>query len=72
MPIKYKTDILKLLKESGYSTYRLRKEKILGEATIQKIRNQELVSWENISTICGLIHCQPGEILEYIEEPYIP
>ena len=68
MPIKYKTDILKLLKESGYSTYRLRKEKILGEATIQKIRNQELVSWENISTICGLIHCQPGDILEYTEE----
>lgn len=67
MPIKYKADILSLLKEAGYSTYRLRKEKILGEATIQKIRNQELVSWENISTICGLIHCQPGDILEYRE-----
>lgn len=67
MPIKYKADILSLLKEAGYSTYRLRKEKILGEATIQKIRNQELVSWENISTICGLIRCQPGDILEYKE-----
>ena len=68
MSIKYKTDILKLLKESGYSTYRLRKEKMLGEATIQKIRNQELVSWDNIATICGLIHCQPGDILEYRDE----
>ena len=67
MPIQYKTDILSLLKEAGYSTYRIRREKLLGEAAIQKIRHQELVSLENISTICGLIHCQPGDILEYRE-----
>lgn len=68
MSIKYKTDVLKLLKESGYSTYRLRKEKMLGEATIQKIRNGELVSWESISAICQLLQCQPGDILEYRNE----
>lgn len=68
MSIKYKTDVLKLLKESGYSTYRLRKEKMLGEATIQKIRNGELVSWESISAICQLLQCQPGDILEYRKE----
>ena len=70
MPIKYKTDVLQLLKNGGYSTYRLRKEKILGEATIQKIRNGELVSWENISTICRLLQCQPGDIVEYKEETF--
>ena len=68
MSIKYKTDVLKLLKESGYSTYRLRKEKMLGEATIQKIRNGELVSWESISASCQLLQCQPGDILEYRNE----
>lgn len=67
MPIKYKIDILAELKASGYSTYRLRKEKILGEATMQKIRRSELVSWENIATICALLHCQPGDIVEYYE-----
>ena len=36
MPIKYKIEIMKALKDAGYSTYRLRKEKILGEATLQK------------------------------------
>lgn len=68
MPVIYKTDILAALKESGYSTYRLRKDKLLAEATIQTIRGGGLVSWENISRICGLLHCQPGDILEYREE----
>jgi 4-hydroxy-tetrahydrodipicolinate reductase len=38
MAIVYKIDVLKALKEAGYNTSRLRKDKIMGEATIQKIR----------------------------------
>ena len=37
MPIEYKIDILSELKAAGYSTYRLRKEKLLGEATMQDL-----------------------------------
>lgn len=68
MPIVYKIDILSALKKAGYSSYKIRKEKLLGEATLQKIRNGEPVSWENISTVCRLLQCQPGDILEYVEE----
>ena len=68
MCIQYKIDVLAELKKIGYSTYRLRKEKIFGEATIQKIRMGELVSWENMSTICKLLECQPGDIVEYKKE----
>lgn len=68
MPIRYKTNILALLKEAGYNTSVLRREKLIGEATIQKLRNNELVSWATITTICKLLKCQPGDILEYIEE----
>ena len=68
MPIKYKIDVISALKTAGYSTYRIRKEKLIGESTIQKIRNDELVSWENISTICKALNCQPGDIMEYAEE----
>lgn len=63
--IKYKIDILQKLKDAGYTTYKLRKEKLLGEATIQKLRNSELVSWENINTICRILNCQPGDLLFY-------
>ena len=45
----------------------LRKEKIIGEAQIQKIRSGKLASKETLNTICKLLQCQPGDILEYIE-----
>ena len=66
MPIAYKIDVIAKLKEAGYSTYRIRKERILGEATLQKLRDGEPVSWENIATICNLLRCQPGDILYYV------
>ena len=68
MPIQYKVDILAQLKAAGYSSYKLRKEKLLGEATIQRIRKKEPVSWENISTICSLLNCQPGDLMEYVPD----
>lgn len=63
--IQYKFDVLERLKASGYTTYKLRKEKIMGEATIQQLREGQLVSWANMDTICGLLNCQPGELLEW-------
>lgn len=68
MPIRYKTDILEALKAKGYSTYRIRKEKLLAESTVQAFRKGELVSLDNIGRICELLGCQPGDILEYGEE----
>lgn len=68
MPIKYKIDILEALKAAGYSTYKLRKEKLIGEATIQRLRVGAPVSWENMSVLCRLLNCQPGDILEYVPD----
>lgn len=65
MPVQYKINVLESLKASGYSTYRLRKEKLLGESVIQQLRQGELVSWANIGVICQLLQCQPGDLLEY-------
>lgn len=68
MPIGYKIDVISALKAAGYSTYRIRKEKLFGEATLQKFRQGELVSWENVSMLCKLLSCQPGDIMEYVED----
>jgi putative transcriptional regulator len=68
MPIGYKIDVISALKSVGYSTYRIRKEKLFGEATLQKFRKGELVSWENVSMLCKLLNCQPGDIMEYVED----
>ncbi len=68
MAIKYKTNVLELLKSAGYTTYRLRKEKILGESTLQKMRTDTLLSWAELDTVCSLLECQPGNLVKFERE----
>ena len=65
MPIKFKVDVLEMLKDAGYTTYRIKKEKLLAESTVQKLRNDEMVSIDNISRLCQVLQCQPGDLLVY-------
>lgn len=55
MPMKFKIDVLEALKAKGYTTYTLRKENILSQSTLQKLREGKGLSWENIERICGLL-----------------
>ena len=68
MPMRYKVDLLAVLKEAGYNTNRIRKEKIMGEAMLQKIRNGQMVSWATLETLCDLLDCPPGDLIEFVKE----
>lgn len=63
MPLKYRIDVLAALKKAGFSTYRLQKDKLLSQSTIQALRDGLPISWANIEKLCSLLHCQPGDIL---------
>lgn len=63
--LDYTIDVLAALKEKGYNTNRMRKEKILAESTIQKLRAKQPISWANIAQICALLECQPNDFLKY-------
>ena len=66
MALRYKVDILAALKYRGYPTPRLRKEKLLSEYTIQGLREKRNISMNSLDVICGLLGCQPGDLIEYI------
>lgn len=68
MPLRYKVDIMDALKKAGYSSTRLRNEKIMGESYMTQLRRGEMVSWKTIESICRLLNCQPGDLIEYVEE----
>lgn len=68
MPLYYKIDVLTSLKEKGYNTSRLRKEKLLAEGVIQSLRDKNPISWANIARVCELLDCQPGDIIEYVPD----
>ncbi len=68
--IKYKIDIMQALKNKGYSSYKLRTEKIFGESTMSKFRKQEYFNFENLDILCRLLECQPADLIEYVpDEP---
>ena len=68
MSIRYKFDILTALKNAGYNTNRIRKQKLIGEASLTNLRKGEYVSLATIDVICKILHCQPGDILEWVDE----
>lgn len=68
MPLRYKIDVLEKLKEKGFNTNKIRKEKLLSESTLQKLRRKEPLGWINIEYLCELLSCQPGDIIEYFDE----
>ena len=65
--LTYKIDVLETLKESGYNTTRLRKEKLLGENAIQSLRKNEMVGIIALEKICALLDMQPGNIIKYVD-----
>lgn len=66
MPLVWRVDAIELLKEHGYTTYRIRKEKILSQSTIVNMRHKApVISWKDLETICRLTGKQPGKLLIY-------
>ena len=68
VPIIYKLDILASLKEVGYNTNKIRKEKLLSEGVLQSLRSKKYISMDNLSRICELLDCQPADIIEYVKD----
>jgi putative transcriptional regulator len=60
--------MLEALKKAGYTTYRIRKDKIMGEAALNHLRQGESISFQTMDTICKILNCQPGDMLEYVSD----
>ena len=65
--------LVKKLKENNIRQYKLKQEKILGSATITKIfknngLNGESIDIKVVDKLCKLLNCQPGDILECVED----
>lgn len=66
--LEYRIDVLEYLKKAGYTTTRLRKEKLLNESAIQYLREGKPVGAKALDNICKLLKLQPGDILKYVED----
>lgn len=60
--------LLKKMEEEGLSTYKIRKDKIISESTLQNIREGKRVTTDTIAALCGALNCQPGDLIEYVPD----
>jgi putative transcriptional regulator len=68
MSVKY-DKLFVLLKEKGLTSYRIRQDKLIGQATLQKLRSGNgIIDTRTIGKLCALLDCQPGDIMEYVED----
>lgn len=68
MPIKY-DKLFQLLKEQGWNTTRIRNEKLLGQGTLTALRHGTGgLDRRSIAKLCKVLHCQPGDLMEYEED----
>ena len=67
MPIVY-TKLFDLLKAKGYTTYRIRQEKLIGQGTLTALKNGTGgLDAKTIARLCEILDCQPGDLMEYVK-----
>ena len=65
-----KLDVLRLLEEQGKTKYWLYKQLGMSYQNFSKMVNNETKSirYENIETMCLLLHCTPNDLLVITED----
>lgn len=68
MAISYKK-LFTLLEKNGYTTYKIRKEKIIGQGTLTALKNGTGgIDGKTIDKLCKILNCQPGDLMEYVPD----
>lgn len=60
--------LLELMEIKGLTTYKIRKNKIISESTLQNIREGKRITTDAVASLCDALECQPGDILEYVPD----
>lgn len=57
-----------LLKEKGYTSYKIRKENIIGQGTLTAVRRGGGLNAQTLNELRRKPECQPGDLMEYVPD----
>ena len=67
MPMNYEK-LFMLMQQKGITVYRLRKDGVIGAATIEKMqKGVGHIDTRSLESLCAYLNCQPGDIMEYVQ-----
>ncbi|WP_294907653.1 helix-turn-helix transcriptional regulator [uncultured Ruminococcus sp.] len=67
MPLSY-GKLLEIFSQRGITSYTIKKENIIGQASYKKIKEGGDIDTRTIAKLCKYLQCQPGDILEYVPD----
>lgn len=56
-------DIIKKLSDRGYTSYVIKKQNLLSQGTLTKIRNGGNITLDTLNVLCCLLKCQITDIV---------
>ena len=66
----YRMNVLQALKDKGYNSGRILREKQFGQGDVQKMRDNVVLGINGINKLCYYLERQPGAIFRYIPDDY--
>ena len=61
--------LFNLLKEKGYTTYKIRKDKLIGQSTLTALKNGTGgLDAKTLNRLCDVLDCQPGDLMAFVRE----
>ena len=60
--------LLKIFDERKITSYTIRKDNVIGQASWKKIHEGGHVDTRTLDALCKYLNCQPGDIIEYIPD----
>ena len=61
-------NMIKKFDEAGLNSYKIKKDKIIGTVTYQKIKHGGDIDTRTIARMCKFFDCQPGDLLDYVPD----
>lgn len=71
MPMRYDKLFARLKDKelnNGITTYTIRTRNIMGQLTLQNLREGKTVKTDVICRLCYLLKCKPEDIMEYVPD----
>lgn len=67
MPVSYRK-LFELLNAKGIKKIDLRNTYGINPKTVDSLTKNKSVTVETIMQLCEILHCQPGDIMEYVPD----
>lgn len=62
----YKINVVEALAEKGFNTYRIKKDGLMSQGTLTKLKNKENVTIKTLNDVCCMLRCNISDIIEII------